>query len=202
MDNLDIFVVKNILDFVDNKEYISISEVCKKFNYAIEFLSLQVKIPNRKLIYSSISYMEYAYDHGYTRFSYIYAISHNSKIDILDWIYNNMEIKLKNVVFNIALEKGNINTLKWLRKKKCLYNTSLISSSIRYKKEIVYWMSNNLFWREQDLIPLIKNNDYNTLTWVLKCVPSLGYNLRDIISETGNKNMLNFFATSQLYFYL
>lgn len=193
MDKLDIFIINNILNFIDNREFFAISEVCKKFNYTIEFLSLQVKIPNKKLIYSSVSYLEYAYDHGYTKFSYIYAISHNSTIDILDWIYNQMDIKLKNAVFNIALEKGNINTLNWLRKKKCLYNTSLISSSIRYTREMVYWMNNNLFWREQDLIPLIKNNDYDTLTWVLKSVPSLRYNLVDIISETGNLNMLNYF---------
>ena len=178
MDKLDIFVVKHILTFLDNREFFAISEVCKSFNDAIE---CQVKIPNKKLIYSSVSYLEYAYDHEYTKFSYIYAISHNSTIDILDWLYSNTEIELKNVMFNIALETGNINTLNWLREKKCLYKTSLISSSIRYTQEMVDWMNNNLFWREQDLIPLIKNNDYDTLTWVLKSVPSLGYNLPNFV---------------------
>ena len=57
MENLDIFVINNILKFLDNIEYISISEVCKNFNYSINFLSLQVKIPNKKLIYSSVFYL-------------------------------------------------------------------------------------------------------------------------------------------------
>lgn len=190
MNNLDIFISGNILNFLDNNEYTSLSEVCKKFNHTIHFLTLEIKFPTKKLIYSSVSYIEYVYDHHYTKFSYIHAITCNAKVDVLDWIYNNTELELNNKIFNIALTKGNINTLNWLREKKCLYNISLICNSINYKKNIIYWMHNNLFWKEQDLKYVIKNNDYDTLKWVLKSVPSIGYNLIDTISEIGNLNML------------
>ena len=93
MDNLDTFVVKHIMTFLDNGELFAISEVCKNFN-DIEF---QFKIPKKKLIYSSVSYLEYAYDHEYTKFSYIYAISHNLSIDILDWLYPDSNIALPEV---------------------------------------------------------------------------------------------------------
>lgn len=180
------FIIKNIMNFVDKNEYMSISEVSKKFNEAI----IETKFPKKRLIYSSASYIEYIYDHNFSKFSYIHAISYNCSVNVLEWLYNNTTLYLDKNVFINALQKGNINILNWLKNKKCLYDTSILSYTMIYKKDIVNWMNKNLYWLEEDLFPLIRNNDYDTLSWVIKSIPIIGYKLIDMICEIGNLNML------------
>lgn len=190
MNNFDIFILKNIIVFMDNNEYMSLSEVSKNFNNAISFLLLRSRFPRKRLIYSSQSYIEYIYDHNFSQFSYIHAISYNCSIEVLEWLYNNTKLNLDKNVFNTALQKGNIDTLNWLKDKKCLYDINILSYTMMYNKDIINWMNKNLYWLEEDLFPLVRNNNYDALSWVIKCVPSITYKLIDIISEIGNLNML------------
>ena len=190
-------VIKHMTSYLDNNELFFFIHTCKYF-YDM-FINSRVKFPSIDFIFRNAKNFEFLYEFKDFKISrkcfYKYAVKYGRNLDILDYVYDNINGKqyLDYKIFWHCIKNKNICKIEWMKEHRCPYNEHL-----RYKTyfdndnvNLMKWVNTELIWEESQFFDFVKHNrNLNDIRWVLNSVPSLKENICEIASQLNDFDLL------------
>jgi len=197
MSNKDLFylnddVITHILSFCSKEDMFVLRHSNKYFNNRIK----KIKIPFHH-IFSSINLLEFYLKHSFIQKEkknwYKFALS-ESNVDVFNFLYNYIgKEHLNKRFFTKAIEKGNLNILKWLIEKKVSYPFIYTLFLFEEDKHIFKYLSNNLIYTDSQLYTFLKEKNNRTkenLKWIFNSSPLLKNDACEIAIQLNDLNLL------------
>ena len=189
-------VIKHMTSYLDNNELFFFINTCK---YFYDMFNSTVKFPSINFIFRNAKNFKYLYEFKdfklNRKYFYKYAVKYGKNIDILDYIYDNINGKqyLSYKIFWLSIKYKAISKINWLKDHRCPYNETL-----RYKTYfdnddigIMKWINRELVWDESQLFDFIKDNrNLKDIRWVLNSVSDLKEHICEIASQLNDFNLL------------
>ena len=175
-----------IFQFIHVNERIIISETCKTFNEIITRKQQHSSFPKDSFLFSRIELIEWALDHEYKikKSSMFRKAVEYGNVKVLQYLKDNIQNSnkyLKTPLYIYAIDRESIEILDWLIKSRCLYNNLIFNLSS--SSEIYKWIMTNFVWNSEQFYTVVKSENIDKISWVIKSVPFLAEHICDIASE-------------------
>lgn len=190
-------ILNEITQFLGNDDLFFYVQTCRDFSDSVG-KHKNIYIPSKSLVFSDVKYLKWLEnfkDFKVSKFDmFEYGVQYGN-CDILDYIYFKIgKYYMPSKLYDFVINQNNIDKLNWLKKNKCYYNENtkyLNSFHIPLTSPVFRWIKEELIFDDDKFYDLLKQNDYDTIEWVLKSIPRFEEDFCELAISLNNINLLN-----------